>query len=235
MNSSPTGRRQLFARLSVFSGGFDLEAAATVCAGGGIVSGQISSTRSRTWWTSRCWRWSAGQVPRASGCLISSASTPPSVWPRRPRASRERTGIALTFGSWPSAPTGSCGRWSRACCCSSGRRSHQPAGGHRRWRPARAPDDALAMVGALGLYWRVRGRLAEGATATEQEPGCRPRLRLPLDGLSPWPSWSGFYRLPGRRFRPHAVLGHLGAGDGCGDWRYPFQGTRAQSARARSY
>src|SRR6266700_3680133 len=33
--------RQLFARLSVFSGGFDLEAAATVCAEGGIVSGQV--------------------------------------------------------------------------------------------------------------------------------------------------------------------------------------------------
>ncbi|HJY58315.1 MAG TPA: LuxR family transcriptional regulator, partial [Streptosporangiaceae bacterium] len=33
--------RQLFARLSVFSGGFDLEAAAAVCAGGGIVPGQV--------------------------------------------------------------------------------------------------------------------------------------------------------------------------------------------------
>ena len=33
---------------------------------------------------------------------------------------------------------------------------------------ARAPDDAVAMVGALGLYWRVRGRLAEGVAATEQ-------------------------------------------------------------------
>lgn len=33
---------------------------------------------------------------------------------------------------------------------------------------ARAPDDALAMAGALGLYWRVRGRLAEGVTLTEQ-------------------------------------------------------------------
>jgi predicted ATPase len=37
-----TGReRQLFARLSVFSGGFDLEAATAVCAGGGIVAGQV--------------------------------------------------------------------------------------------------------------------------------------------------------------------------------------------------
>jgi hypothetical protein len=37
-----TGReRQLFARLSVFSGGFDLEAATAVCAGGAIVPDQI--------------------------------------------------------------------------------------------------------------------------------------------------------------------------------------------------
>jgi non-specific serine/threonine protein kinase len=33
--------RQLFARLSVFAGGFDLQAAAAVCAGGGIVSDRV--------------------------------------------------------------------------------------------------------------------------------------------------------------------------------------------------
>src|ERR1700744_4214760 len=32
----------------------------------------------------------------------------------------------------------------------------------------RAPDDALAIAGALGLYWRVRGRGAEGVAAIEQ-------------------------------------------------------------------
>src|SRR4029079_11182172 len=32
----------------------------------------------------------------------------------------------------------------------------------------RAPDDALAMVGAMGLYWRGRGREVEGITAIEQ-------------------------------------------------------------------
>ena len=34
-------QRQLFARLSVFSAGFDLEAAAAVCAGGAIATGQV--------------------------------------------------------------------------------------------------------------------------------------------------------------------------------------------------
>jgi hypothetical protein len=71
------------------------------------------STRSRAWWTSRCWRWSAGQMPRASGCLISSASTPPSGWPRRARTSRWRAGTVPTSGNWPSAPTGSYGHWPR--------------------------------------------------------------------------------------------------------------------------
>ena len=52
---------------------------------------------------------------------------------------------------------------------------------------ARAPDDALAMVGAMGLYWRVRGRLAEGVTATEQSLAAA-RPSLPLDRLLPWPS-----------------------------------------------
>ena len=33
--------RQLFARLSIFSGGFDLEAVAAVCAGGAIVGEQV--------------------------------------------------------------------------------------------------------------------------------------------------------------------------------------------------
>jgi predicted ATPase len=54
--------RQLFARLSVFSGGFDLEAATAVCAG----AGTRSSTTSRAWLISRCWRWSAGRAPLAS-------------------------------------------------------------------------------------------------------------------------------------------------------------------------
>src|SRR5258708_19136541 len=32
----------------------------------------------------------------------------------------------------------------------------------------RGPDDALAMGGALGFYWRVRGGGAEGVAAIEQ-------------------------------------------------------------------
>src|SRR5690349_22082495 len=61
---------------------------------------------------------------------------------------------------------------------------------------ARAPDDALAIVGALGLYWRVRGRLAEGATAIEQSlsaapPEPSPGRALGLAKLSLLSFWLG--------------------------------------------
>ena len=61
---------------------------------------------------------------------------------------------------------------------------------------ARAPDDALAMAGALGLYWRVRGRLAEGVTATEQSlraapPEPSPGRALALAKLSVLSFWLG--------------------------------------------
>ena len=55
----------------------------------------------------------------------------------------------------------------------------------------RAPEDALVIVGALGLYWRVRGRLVEGLTATGQS----------LDAAVPDPSPSaGPWRWPGFEF-----------------------------------
>jgi hypothetical protein len=61
---------------------------------------------------------------------------------------------------------------------------------------ARAPDDALARVGALGVYWRVRGRLAEGVTATEQSlraapPEPSPGRALALAKLSLLSFWLG--------------------------------------------
>jgi DNA-binding CsgD family transcriptional regulator len=49
---------------------------------------------------------------------------------------------------------------------------------------ARAPDDALAMTGALGLYWRVRGRQAEGVTLTEQSLAAAPAEPSPGQALA---------------------------------------------------
>src|SRR6266702_610213 len=189
MNSSPTGS------VSCLPGCRPSRGASTWkpprrCVPGVASFPTRSSTRSRAWWISRCWRWSAGQVPRASGCLISFASTPPSVWPRRARASRWRTGTVPISGNWPSAPTESFGRRARLDDESPNLRAAIDDG------CARAPDEALAMVGALGTYWRVRGRLAEGVTATEQSlraapPEPSPGRALALAKLSLLSFWLG--------------------------------------------
>src|SRR5579863_4369286 len=124
------------------------------------------SMRSRAWWTSHCCRSSTGQVPRASGCLTLFASTPPSVWALSP-AGRAR--LDDESPNLRAAIDNGCGR---------------------------APDDALAMTGALGLYWRVRGREAEGVAAIEQSlraapPEPSPGRALALAKLSVLSFWLG--------------------------------------------
>jgi predicted ATPase len=61
----------------------------------------------------------------------------------------------------------------------------------------RAPHEALALVGALGLYWRVRGRLAEGVVVTEQSVAAAPEPSaghaLALAKLSVLTFWIGDY------------------------------------------
>jgi predicted ATPase/DNA-binding NarL/FixJ family response regulator len=164
--------RQLFARLSVFAGGFDLEAAASVCAGDGIVPGQVldeiaglvdksllavergaGATRFRMLDFVR--QYAAERlVATGEGVLLADRHR---VYFRElaERADRElwalvpadRTRLDDESPNLRAAIDSGCGR---------------------------APDDALAMAGALGLYWRVRGRLAEGVTATEQSLGAAP-------------------------------------------------------------
>jgi predicted ATPase/DNA-binding CsgD family transcriptional regulator len=60
----------------------------------------------------------------------------------------------------------------------------------------RAPEDALAIVGALSLYWRVRGRLGEGLVATDRSLGCpqpspSAERALALASLSTMSFWFG--------------------------------------------
>jgi predicted ATPase/DNA-binding NarL/FixJ family response regulator len=174
--------RQLFARLSVFSGGFDLEAAAAVCAGGGIVSGQVldeveglvdksllaverraGATRFRMLDFVRQYAFerlaAAGEGDRLAdrhrGYFRELAE----------RADREL---------WALVPAG------RGCLDDESPNLRAAINDSC----ARAPDDALAMVGALGLYWRVRGRLAEGVTATEQSLGAAPPEASPGQALA---------------------------------------------------
>ena len=164
--------RQLFARLSVFSGGFDLEAATAVCAGGAIVPGQIldeiqglvdksllaverraGATRFRMLDFVRQY---AAERLAAAGEDVALAD--------RHRAYFRELAQRADRELWALAPAGR----ARLDDESPNLRAAIDDG------CARAPDDALAMVGALGLYWRVRGRLAEGVTAMEQSLGAAP-------------------------------------------------------------
>jgi predicted ATPase/DNA-binding CsgD family transcriptional regulator len=164
--------RQLFARLSVFSGGFDLEAATAVCAGDAMAPDQIldeiqglvdksllaverkaGATRFRMLDFVRQY---ASERLAAAGEDVPLADRHRSYFGElAQRADREL---------WALAPAGR----ARLDDESPNLRAAIDDG------CARAPDDALAMVGALGLYWRVRGRLAEGVTATEQSLGAAP-------------------------------------------------------------
>jgi predicted ATPase/DNA-binding CsgD family transcriptional regulator len=186
--------RQLFARLSVFSGGFDLEAATAVCAGGAIVPGQIldqiqglvdksllaverraGATRFRMLDFVRQY---AAERLAAAGQGVPLADRHRAYFGKlAQRADREL---------WALVPAGR----ARLDDESPNLRAAIDDG------CARAPDDALAMAGALGLYWRVRGRLAEGVTATEQSlraapPEASPGRALALAKLSLLSFWLG--------------------------------------------
>jgi predicted ATPase/DNA-binding NarL/FixJ family response regulator len=186
--------RQLFARLSIFSEGFDLEGAAAVCAGGGIVVDEVldeieglvdksllaverraGSTRFRMLDFVRQY---ASERLAAAGEDVLLADRHRAYF----RALAERADREL----WALVPAGR----ARLDDESPNLRAAIDDG------CARAPDDALATVGALGLYWRVRGRLAEGVTAAEQSlsaasPEASPVQALALTYLSIFTFWLG--------------------------------------------
>jgi hypothetical protein len=105
--------RAVFRQLSVFAGGFALDAAEQVCAGGlpepvavvvsrlvdkSLVTVETSGDRARFrllevgWWTSLWLPWRRAATGPVSGCLRSSGNTRPAVLPRR--------------GSWPATSAG---------------------------------------------------------------------------------------------------------------------------------
>jgi predicted ATPase/DNA-binding NarL/FixJ family response regulator len=174
--------RRLFARLSVFSGGFDLEGATAVGAGDGIGVGQIldqieglvdksllaverraAATRFRMLDFVRQY---AAERLAASGQGDLLADRHRTYF----RALAERADREL----WALAPAGR-GRLDDE---SPNLRAAIDDGCNR------AADDALAMTGALGLYWRVRGRLAEGVAMTEQSLAAASAEVSPLRALA---------------------------------------------------
>jgi len=175
-------QRQLFARLSVFSGGFDLEAAAAVCAGGAIAPGQVldeiqglvdksllaverkaGATRFRMLDFVR--QYAAERLAAAGeGDLLAD----------RHRAYFRELAERADRELWALAPAGR----ARLDDESPNLRAAIDNGCDR------APDDALAMVGAMGLYWRVRGREVEGVTAIEQSLRAAPSEPSPGRALA---------------------------------------------------
>ena len=186
--------RQLFARLSVFSGGFDLEAVTAVCAGGLIVPGQVLdeiqglvdksllAVERRTGAT----RFRLLDFVRQYASERLAAAGEDVLLADRHRAYFRELSRRADAELWALAPAGR----ARLDDESPNLRAAIDDG------CARAPDDALAIVGALGLYWRVRGRLAEGVTATEQSlraapPEPSPGRALALAKLSLLSFWLG--------------------------------------------
>jgi predicted ATPase/DNA-binding CsgD family transcriptional regulator len=174
--------RQLFARLSVFSGGFDLEGAMAVCAGDVIAADQIldeiqglvdkslltveRSTRTTRFRMLDFVRQYARERLAAAGDDVPLTDRHRAYFGElAQRADREL---------WALAPAGR----ARLDDESPNLRAAIDDG------CARAPGEALAMVGALGLYWRVRGRLAEGAAATEQSLRAAPAEASPARALA---------------------------------------------------
>jgi predicted ATPase/DNA-binding CsgD family transcriptional regulator len=186
--------RQLFARLSVFSGGFDLEAATAVCAEGGVAVGQVLDEIQGLVDKSLLaveHRAGATRFRMLDFVRQYAAERLAAVGQDGRLADRHRAFFHELAGRadrelWALTPAGR----ARLDDESPNLRAAIDSG------CARAPADALAIAGALGLYWRVRGRLAEGMTATEQSlhaapPEPSPGRALALAKLSLLSFWRG--------------------------------------------
>jgi predicted ATPase/DNA-binding CsgD family transcriptional regulator len=209
--------RQLFARLSIFSGSFDLEAAAAVCAGDAIVPGQILdeieglvdksllAVERRAGVT----RFRMLDFVRQYAAERLAAADEDVALADRHRAYFRKLAERADEELWALAPVG----LARLDDESPNLRTAIDNG------CARAPADALAMVGAMGLYWRVRGRGAEGVAATEQSlhaaaPEPSPGRALALAKLSILSFWLGDFA----RTQSSATSA-LGMGAAIGDTR----------------
>jgi predicted ATPase/DNA-binding CsgD family transcriptional regulator len=186
--------RQLFARLSVFSGGFDLEAATAVCAGDGIVPGQVldeiqglvDKSLLAVERRSGITRFRMLDFVRQYAAERLAAVDEDVQLAGRHRAYFRELAERADRELWALIPVGR----ARLDDDSPNLRAAIDDG------CARAPDDALAVAGALGLYWRVRGRLVEGVTAIEQSlraapPEPSPGQALALAKLSLLSFWLG--------------------------------------------
>jgi predicted ATPase/DNA-binding CsgD family transcriptional regulator len=186
--------RQFFAGLSVFSGSFDREAAVAVCGGGAIDPGQMLDdieglvdksllvVERRAGVT----RFRMLDFVRQYASERLAAAGEGDLLAARHRAYFRGLAERADREMWALGPAGR----ARLDDESPNLRAAIDDG------CARVPDDALAISAALGLYWRVRGRLAEGVAATEQSlraapPEPSPGQALALAELSVLSFWLG--------------------------------------------
>ncbi len=184
---------QLFARLSIFAGGFNLEAAAAVCAEDAVTSGQMLDevqglvdksllTVERTAGATRFRMLDFVRQYASERLAVAGESD---LLADRHRAYFLELAERADRELWALAPAG-CARLDED---SPNLRAAIDDG------CARSPRDALGLAGALGLYWRVRGRLEEGVTVTEQSLAAAPEPSaghaLALAKLSVVTFWMG--------------------------------------------
>jgi predicted ATPase/DNA-binding CsgD family transcriptional regulator len=178
-----TGReRQLFARLSVFAGGFDLEAVTAVCAGDGIavaqvldqIEGLVDKSLLVVERRAGTTRFRMLDFVRQYAAEHLAAAGQDMLLADRHRAYFRELAARADRELWALDPAGR----ARLDNESPNLRAAIDDG------CARAPADALAMTGAMGLYWRVRGRLAEGVALTEQSLAAAPSDPSPAQALA---------------------------------------------------
>ena len=164
--------RRLFARLAVFSGSFDVEAATAVCCGSPIgpdqmldeIQGLVDKSLLAVEFKGGVARYGMLDFVRQYACeRLDSSSEKHTLTARHriyfrvvaERADRELWGLDPDRRARLDEDLPNLRAAINDACLT-------------------APEDALAIAGALALYWRVRGRVAEGAAVLEQSLATAP-------------------------------------------------------------
>jgi predicted ATPase/DNA-binding CsgD family transcriptional regulator len=158
--------RRVFARLAIFSGGFDVEAATAVCGGSPItpdqmldeIQGLVDKSLLVAEFNGGITRYRMLDFVRQYACERLDSSSEKRGLTARHLVYFRRLAERADRDLWGLDPD----RRARLDDDSPNLRAAINVA------CMKAPEDALAIAGALALYWRVRGRVAEGSALLEQ-------------------------------------------------------------------